>query len=49
MTVFITALYIGYAAMQGRSGIHFQPGSVMLKTSPPPIPIQPHPTVVESG
>ncbi len=36
-------------ALQGRSGIHFQPGSVMLKTSPPPIPIQPPPTVMESG
>ncbi len=34
---------------QGQSGVHFQPGSVMLKTSPPPIPIQPPPTVVESG
>ncbi len=29
------------ATIHDRSGVHFQPGSVMFKTSPPPIPIQP--------
>ncbi len=29
------------ATIHDQSGIHFQPGSVMFKTSPPPIPIQP--------
>ncbi len=37
------------ATIHDRSGVHFQPGSVMFKTSPPPIPIHPPPTVVESG
>ncbi len=45
---YIINYYVDHRLPQGRSGIHFQPGSVMFKTSPP-ILIQPTPTVVKSG